>query len=127
MINRTFGEFFIIGEIAVIGDKDLALPSKMLDLLSASHKLTAHNLANAEVPGFRPLEANFEAELRRAVDSGDPDAIRNVELKVKNSRSAGVDNEIEVARMSKNEMLFSTFAEIASFKLRMLRTAVTSK
>jgi flagellar basal body rod protein FlgB len=99
----------------------------MLDLLSASHKLTAHNLANAEVPGFRPLQAKFSDELRRAIESRDPEAIRNATIQVERSRRPGVDSEMEVARMSKNEMLFNTFAEIAAFRLRMLRTAVTSK
>jgi flagellar basal body rod protein FlgB len=111
----------------MIGDKDLALPGKMLDLLSTRHKLTAHNLANAEVQGYRPLEAKFSDELRAAIESGDPEAIRNASIEIERTRTPGVDSETEVARMSKNELLFNTFAEIAAFQLRMLRTAVTSK
>jgi len=111
----------------MIGDKDLTLAGKMLDILSTQHKVTAHNLANADVPGFRPLEANFRKELTRAIESGDPEAIQQVSVEIERARRPGVDSETEVAQMSKNEVLFNTFAEIAAFRLRMLRTAVTSK
>lgn len=33
------------------------------------YEVTANNLANAEVPGFKRTDVNFEAELKRALDS----------------------------------------------------------
>ncbi len=111
----------------MIGDKDLAIPGKMLDLLSARHKLAAHNLANAEVPDFKPFEVKFSDELKRAIETGDTEAIRGAAIKVERARKAGVDSETEVAQMAKNELMFNAFAEIAAFRLRMLRAAVTSK
>jgi len=111
----------------VIGDKDLALAGKMLDILSTQHKLSAHNLANADVQGFRPLKADFRKELARAIESGDTKALKEISVEVERARQPGVDSEREVARMAKNEVMFNTFAEIAAFRLRMLRSAVTSK
>jgi len=110
----------------MIGDKDLSIPEKMLDLYALRHKLIANNIANAEVPGYRKLDVKFGKELERAMASGDPARVRKVRAKVTSS-GAPVQAESEVARMAKNEVLFDTFAEIASFRLRMLRAAIEKK
>lgn len=111
----------------MIGDKDLALPAKMLDLYATRHKLSAHNIANAGIENFHRLSAKFDEELTRAAREGDVEAIRRLRIVVEKAREPGVDAEAEVAAMTKNELLFNAFAEIAAFRLRMLRNAVTSK
>jgi flagellar basal body rod protein FlgB len=111
----------------MIGDQDLAVPAKMMELLAASQKITAHNTANAGVKNFHRLHASFTAELRDAIAKGDPEAIRNVTLRVEQSKKPGVDTESETATGAKNEVLFDTFAEIAAYRFRALRLAVTSK
>jgi len=111
----------------MLGDDDLAIPEKMLDFCALRHKLIAHNVANAEVPGFRKLDVAFQEELRRAIAEGDVKAIRKAELPIRKAEKPGVDPETEVARMAKNELLFDAFAQIAAQKLRIMRTAVTSK
>lgn len=62
----------------MIGDKDLSVTAKMLDFCALQHKLIAHNIANAEVPGFRRLEADFQSEMLKAMEKGDiaPEAPR---------------------------------------------------
>jgi len=111
----------------MLGDNDLAIPEKMLDLCALRHKLIAHNVANAGIPGFHRLDVAFQEELRRAISENDANAVRKAELPVHTARKPGVDPETEVARMAKNELLFGTFAQIAAQKLRIMRTAVTSK
>lgn len=111
----------------MLGDQDLALPARMMDLHAMRQKLGAHNIANAEVSGFRKLSAHFGDEFLRAAQSGDVNAMRQAPIRVTSEKSTGIDSEAEVAGMTKNEVLFSAFAEIASFRLRMLRTAITSK
>ena len=111
----------------MIGDQDLAVPAKMMDLYAARQKITAHNIANAGVKNFHKLNASFSAELRAAVEKGDPEAIRTVALRVEQSKKPGVDTESEAATGAKNEVLFNTFAEIAAYRIRTLRLAVTSK
>jgi flagellar basal body rod protein FlgB len=111
----------------MIGDQDLAIPAKMMDLYAAKQKITAHNTANADVKGFQKLNVNFSAELKQAIESGDAEKIRNVTLKVEKSRQPGVDTEAETAASAKNELSFNAFAEIAAYRIRMLRQAVTSK
>ena len=111
----------------MIGDSDLAIPAKMMDLYAAKQKITAHNTANAGVQGFQKLNVSFSAELREAIESGDTAKIQNVPLKVVKSREPGVDTEVEAASGAKNELNFNAFAEIAAYRIRMLRLAVTSK
>jgi flagellar basal body rod protein FlgB len=111
----------------MIGDKDLAIPEKMMDFLAAQQKITAHNTANAGVKDFHKLHLSFSSELREAIASGDAEKIRNVQLHVERARQPGVDTESEAAGGAKNELSFNAFAEIAAYRLRMLRLAVSSK
>jgi len=111
----------------MIGDNDLSIPRKMLDAYALRHKLLANNIANAEVPGYRKMDVDFSDSLRKAVESQDPQRIQREPIQVRQAREAGVETETEVARMTKNEVLYNTFANIASFKLRLLRAAIQSK
>jgi flagellar basal body rod protein FlgB len=111
----------------MIGDNDLAIPEKMMDLYAAKQKITAHNTANAGVKGFQKLSISFSDELKEAIESGDPERVRNVALRVEKARQPGVDTEVEAAGGAKNELNFNAFAEIAAYRIRMLRLAVTSK
>jgi len=111
----------------MITDKDLAIAAKMMDFYALRHKVMAHNVANAGVPGYRKLDVPFQEALLEAIRSGDPEAIRKAAFRVEQSATPGVDRETEVARMTKNELLFDAFAQVAAHKLRLLRMAVTSK
>ena len=111
----------------MIGDNDLSIPQKMLDAYALRHKLLANNIANAEVPGYRKMDVNFSESLQKAVESQDPQRIHQEQIQVQQAREAGVETESEIAKMTKNEVLYNTFADIASFKLRLLRTAIQSK
>lgn len=108
----------------MIGESDLSIPEKMLDFYALRHKLIAHNIANAAVPGYRKLNVDFTNELRRAVQSEDPKQLRTASPRVSRARQPGVEPEAEVAKMTKNELLFNTFAEIAAYRLRLLRSAI---
>lgn len=42
---------------------------RALDVNALRYQITAHNLANAEVPNFKRTEVNFESALKRAFES----------------------------------------------------------
>lgn len=42
-----------------------------LDGLAARQRLTAENIANAEVPGYLASRVDFESSLREAIETGD--------------------------------------------------------
>jgi len=108
----------------MIGEHDLAVPAKMMDIYALKHKLVAHNLANANVDGFHKLSASFEKELDQIINSKDPEQISKAAIKITTAAKAGVDADAEVAVMSKNQVMFQAFSEIATYRLRMLRTAI---
>ena len=112
----------------MVGENELSIPGRMLDLYALRHKLIAHNIANSDVPGFRKLEAEFDGELRKALSSNDPESsLKTLDLKVTRAAEQGVDTDSEVAEMGKNKLLYDTFAQIAQFRLRMLRAAIAAK
>ena len=111
----------------MIGENELSIPQKMLDICAIRHKLLAHNIANAGVPGYRKLDVEFQQALAKAVKSQDPQAVQKAAVRVTRARDPGVETETEVVRMTKNEVLYTTFADIAAFRLRLLRNAISSK
>lgn len=42
---------------------------RSLDANTMRYEISAHNLANAEVPNFKRSELNFESQLKKALDS----------------------------------------------------------
>ena len=111
----------------MIGDKDLSVASKMMDLCALRHKLLANNIANADVRGYRRRDISFSNELQKALENADPQRVASLRCRVRQASQPGVDPERETARMAKNELLFDAFSRIAAHKIRMLRTAVRSK
>ncbi len=108
----------------MLGDQDLTVPAKMLDFYSLQHKLIAHNIANAQVKDFHRLEASFDKEFFEAIQQGRIEDIKNAKFIVKEESRPGVSQETEVVNMTKNKLLFDAFAQIANFRLRMLRSAI---
>ncbi|HUS57329.1 MAG TPA: flagellar basal body rod protein FlgB [Planctomycetota bacterium] len=111
-------------------DVGFRIISKMLDGCALRHKVIAANLANAETPGYRRLEVRFEDQLARAVGEGDPKQIDDVAAEVVSGRGEmrpdgnNVDFGTELSDMTKNTMLFTTFAELAAARVRRYREAI---
>ena len=103
---------------------------KMLDGCALRHKVIAANLANAETPGFRRMEVRFEDQLARAIEDDDADAVSAAQPEVVmgagKMRADGnnVDFGTELGDLTKNTMVFTTFAELAGARLRRYREAI---
>jgi len=52
---------------SVIAKTGLPTLKRVLDLSSLRQKVTAGNIANAQTPGYRPREVDFEGELKKLV------------------------------------------------------------
>ena len=104
--------------------------AKMLDGCALRHKVIAANLANAETPGFRRMEVRFEDQLAQAIQEEDTNAIDEAQPEVVpgagKARADGnnVDFGTELGDLTKNTMVFNTFAEIAAARLRRYREAI---
>ncbi|MCG7377269.1 flagellar basal body rod protein FlgB [Paenibacillus sp. ACRSA] len=45
----------------------------LLQVLTARHNVTAHNIANADTPNYKKKSVEFQEELRRIVEQGNTD------------------------------------------------------
>lgn len=124
-------------------DNVTQLLEKSLDLRFARHGLIASNIANAETPGYRALDLNFEEVLREMADrqkaaktrgAGPLSAsdIRSIGLRLipDDTPSMGSDNntvliEREMGKLSKNSLMFRAQMDMLAIRLRILRDAIT--
>jgi len=75
---------------------------------SAKQAVIAHNIANANTPGYEPLD--FSEELNRAIKSAD---------------KKKVVIEEEMAALSDNSVRYSSYVKLLSQKINILRTIAT--
>lgn len=56
-----------------------AMLERSLDALGMRHRVTAHNVANVNTPGYKPYEVTFEAALGKALRQAEADrSVRGV-------------------------------------------------
>lgn len=101
---------------------------KALDGLSARALATAHNIANAQSPGFRPLRVTFEDALARAATQG-PDQARAVEARQVQSTRA--DEEVrldqEMADSAATALRYGALIEVLNRRMQISSLAVTGR
>jgi flagellar basal-body rod protein FlgB len=99
-----------------------------MDLLSARQKLVAANIANADTPGYKTRDLDFQSEFQRATlqsaDATPPSAIEVPGLKIKNDgNNVSIDREARL--LAENDLRFHMATELMRSELRMVRSAVT--
>ena len=128
-----------------LSDRSMLLLSKSLDLRSVNQQVIAANLANAETPGYAPARFEFEAELQQALQrTGIPlatthhqhipagaTAIEQVHGTVTRHPDTtgigdrnGVSVDEEMIRMSENQLMYETAAQLLKKKMTVLKYAV---
>lgn len=111
--------------------------AKALDGLAARHKALAANVANAETPGYRRIQVEFEEQLRNALEqsgslaSADQAGIRAVAPQTtvdetaqprENGNTVNIDSEM--AQLGENTLSYQAVLRAASIKGEMLRNAI---
>jgi flagellar basal-body rod protein FlgB len=91
-------------------------------------------VANAETPGYRRLEVDFEAELDRQTSSARLGGETTLKTTVRESDNVArrpdgnnVDIDKEMGLLSKNALLYQTYAQVLASKLAMMRSAITGQ
>jgi flagellar basal-body rod protein FlgB len=96
---------------------------KYMDLLSARQKLIASNVANADTPGYKTRDLDFQSEFQSLLEGAQPHAIEVTGLKVKNDgNNVSVDREARL--LSENALRFSAASQLARSQIRALRSAI---
>ncbi len=101
---------------------------KALDGLSARAVATAHNIANAQSPGFRPLRVTFEDALARAAAQGPEQARQVAPRQVEASRA---DEEVrldqEMADSAATALRYGALIEVLNRRMQISSLIVTGR
>jgi flagellar basal-body rod protein FlgB len=95
---------------------------RYMDLVSFRQKLTASNIANADTPGYRTKDIDFQSELAGAV-AQQPNVIEAPGLVTKNDgNNVNVDRESRL--LSENAIRFTIASNLLQAQIRTLRSAI---
>jgi flagellar basal-body rod protein FlgB len=97
---------------------------RYLDLLSARQKLVAANIANADTPGYKAKDIDFQFEFASAL--GDPAAPNVMEVEGLTTRNDG--NNVSIDResrlLSENALRFNLASSLYKAQIRAVRSAI---
>jgi flagellar basal-body rod protein FlgB len=93
-----------------------------MDLLSARQKLVASNVANADTPGYRTQDIDFQSEFLNAT-GGSPHAMEVSDLPVKNDGN-NVSLDREARLLAENALRFQVASQLMKSQLRAVRSAI---
>lgn len=95
---------------------------RYMDLLSARQKLVASNIANADTPGYRTRDIDFQAEFQSATGLG-PNVVEVDGLPVKNDgNSVNLDREARL--LAENALRFQLASSLLRSQIRVVRAAI---
>jgi flagellar basal-body rod protein FlgB len=96
---------------------------RYMDVLSARQKLVSANLANADTPGFRTRDVDFQSEFRN-LSSGEP--VSSVEVSGLTVRNDGnnVNLDREARLLAENVLRFNLASNLLRSQLRSVRLAI---
>ena len=96
---------------------------RYMDLLSTRQKLVASNIANADTPGYRTRDIDFQVEFRNAIDAGHPRIAEVSGLKTKNDgNNVNIDRESRL--LAENDIRFNIATSLFRSRLKTLRAAI---
>ena len=98
-----------------------------MNLLSTRQKLVASNIANADTPGYKTKDIDFEAEFRNALSTRTPAGAPMVQdvagLRVKNDGN-NVDLDREARLLAENALRFNVASNLLRSQVKAIRNAI---
>jgi len=96
---------------------------RYMDLLSARQKVVASNIANADTPGFKTRDLDFQSEFQSAMSGGAPRSSEVSGLPAKNDGN-NVDLDREARLLAENAMRFNLASGLMRTQIRMVKEAI---
>ena len=94
-----------------------------LDLLGARQKLVTSNIANADTPGFKTKDIDFQTEFLNAVSGVSPHTTEVAGLRARNDgNNVSIDREARL--LAENALRFNVAANLAHSEIQMLKNAI---
>jgi flagellar basal-body rod protein FlgB len=94
-----------------------------MDLLSARQKLVTSNIANADTPGYKTQDLNFQSEFKSILDGQSPQPSQVTGLPTKNDGN-NVDLDREARLLAENAMRFSVATNLMRSQIQMVKEAI---
>jgi flagellar basal-body rod protein FlgB len=94
-----------------------------MNLVSMRQKLVASNIANADTPGYKTQDLDFQASFQSALDGGAPKPINVEGLTTKNDGN-NVDLDREARLLAENALRFNVASTLMKASLSQVKEAI---
>jgi flagellar basal-body rod protein FlgB len=94
-----------------------------MDLISMRQKLVASNIANADTPGYKTQDIDFQSSLQSVMDGGTAHQIEVKGLTVKNDGN-NVDLDREARLLSENDLRFNIATNLMKGSFATVKEAI---
>ncbi len=96
---------------------------RYMDLLSARQKLVASNIANADTPGYKTQDIDFQFEFTSLVNGQQPQTVQADGLPEKpDGNNVSMDREARM--LAENAMRFNVASTLVRGQLKQIRDAI---
>ncbi len=96
---------------------------RYMDLLSARQKLVASNIANADTPGYKAQDIDFQFEFMSLAKGQQPETINAPGLKEKTDGN-NVNLDREARLLAENQMRFNLASSLVRGQLKTVQEAI---
>ena len=97
-----------------------------MDLLAARQKLVASNIANADTPGYKTKDLDFQFEFMSLIRGGTPSVNEVAGIPSKNDgNNVSIDREARL--LAENAIRFNLAANLMKTQLTLVREAIQEK
>jgi len=94
-----------------------------MDLLATRQKIVASNVANADTPGYKTKDIDFQFEFMSLMQGGTPNVNEVSGLPVKNDGN-NVNMDREAGLLSENAIRFNLASNLMRSQLSLVRSAI---
>jgi len=94
-----------------------------MNVVSLRQKLVTSNIANADTPGYKTQDVNFQDSFMAALEGGSPRATAVTGLATKNDGN-NVDLDREARLLAENAMRFSVASNLMRSHLNTIKEAI---
>jgi len=95
-----------------------------MDLLGKRQQLVAANIANADTPGYKAKDIDFQFEFMSQMEGGSPNTIEATGLPVKNDGN-NVSMERESRLLAENALRFNLASNLLRDQIKQVRAAIS--
>ena len=94
-----------------------------MDLLSTRQKLVASNIANADTPGYKDKDIDFQFEFLSMTQNGSPNVVETPGLPVRNDGN-NVNMDREARLLAENALRFNLASALMKTQLKLMTDAI---